>query len=248
MEAAAEEPGPTRGSLLGTSHNHNVGERAHEVEDRSQIVETYRAETKWMESEHMWDRSAESEDAAEESPSDSSQTETESESDDSDDQSDDSDDESDESDDERRYGLADWNVFEKKAVASPLTGSIKSWSQGLLVHANKRLIELIIDARKALHTSRWSALWRSIQELVKWLNRAQLRERLKSLGLLLPILCMYGFSSHWLPSSSTISQRIATFFFFRFLPSDGFFFFFFALERQLDYFKIWTIWSSASPR
>ncbi|PLW25781.1 hypothetical protein PCASD_22677 [Puccinia coronata f. sp. avenae] len=209
MEAAAEEPGPTRGSLLGTSHNHNVGERAHEVEDRSQIVETYRAETKWMESEHMWDRSAESEDAAEESPSDSSQTETESESDDSDDQSDDSDDESDESDDERRYGLADWNVFEKKAVASPLTGSIKSWSQGLLVHANKRLIELIIDARKALHTSRWSALWRSIQELVKWLNRAQLRERLKSLGLLLPILSrLFQDLDHLVIREPTMNSKV----------------------------------------
>ncbi|KNF02741.1 hypothetical protein PSTG_04026 [Puccinia striiformis f. sp. tritici PST-78] len=180
MVAVAQE---TQGDRLSPSLDTDQNRSGRNgVDDEGARLE---AETEPVASGHTSERSEELEfdESEEPSESDSDESEEESES-----ESDDSEDESDESEDGKNYGPVDWNVFDRRYPCFQGKDSNNSWSQGLLVHANKRIVELILDTRQALESSLWGPLWRNVQELDKWLSRSHSSDRLKSLGLLLPIL------------------------------------------------------------
>ncbi|EHS62680.1 uncharacterized protein PGTG_21188 [Puccinia graminis f. sp. tritici CRL 75-36-700-3] len=92
-----------------------------------------------------------------------------------------------ESEMEEKYGPVTWKVCHRGF--SWLEGpAVNGSSPVLLVRANKRLVELLLEGRHALECLPWSAIWRSVLELDKSLNRSHSAGRLKSLGLFLPIL------------------------------------------------------------
>ncbi|POW13212.1 hypothetical protein PSTT_03909 [Puccinia striiformis] len=174
-------------SLDGDAFQDRSGRNCVDDEDARLEAQGYQEGNESVASGVTNDRSEESEfdESEEPSESDSDESEEESES-----ESDDSEDESDESEDEKNYGPLDWKVFDRQYPCFQGKDSNNSWSQGLLVHANKRIVELILDTRQALESSLWGPLWRNVQELDKWLSRSHSSDRLKSLGLLLPMLCM----------------------------------------------------------
>ncbi|KAH9442463.1 hypothetical protein H4Q26_012737 [Puccinia striiformis f. sp. tritici PST-130] len=180
MVAVAQE---TQGDRLSPSLDTDQNRSGRNgVDDEGARLE---AETEPVASGHTSERSEELEfdESEEPSESDSDESEEESES-----ESDDSEEETDESEDEKNYGPVDWKVFDRQYPCFQGKDSNNSWSQGLLVHANKRIVELILDTRQALESSLWGPLWRNVQELDKWLSRSHSSDRLKSLGLLLPML------------------------------------------------------------
>ncbi|POW04121.1 hypothetical protein PSHT_11365, partial [Puccinia striiformis] len=183
MVAVAQE---TQGERLPPSLNadQNLNARNGVDDDDARLeAQGYREETEPVVSGDNSERSEELEfdESEEPSESDSDESEEESES------------ESDDSEEETMK-------VKMKRIMDRSTGkqypcfqgkdSNNSWSQGLLVHANKRIVELILDTRQALESSLWGPLWRNVQELDKWLSRSHSSDRLKSLGLLLPMLCM----------------------------------------------------------
>ncbi|KAA1070741.1 hypothetical protein PGT21_022887 [Puccinia graminis f. sp. tritici] len=119
--------------------------------------------------------------------SDSEETEEESELESDDSEESESGSETGESEMEEKYGPVTWKVCHRGF--SWLEGpAMNGSSPVLLVRANKRLVELLLEGRHALECLPWSAIWRSVLELDKSLNRSHSAGRLKSLGLFLPIL------------------------------------------------------------